>query len=530
MVKHHLTAREGRTGGASVAINGFSAFLSFTVVLIFAVAKFTEGAWVDRGRRPAPLLRAHPPAPPVRRGGRAARDAARPRRPRRPSCAATSSCVLVDRLDLATARALQYARTLDARRPARGALRHRHQGGPASSRTSGAGSGCPPPARHHRVPGPPPGAGRARAGGRRHRSTATPSARCCCPGAASPRGWQRFLHDRTADKIAAVLGQVPHVSATIVPFNVGGRFGERVRSLRPVGAAGAPRRRADGATADRRRRAHRPRPHGPARRPRRPATVLAADADAGPARPGRRRRSPRCVPRQRVRVAGRVKSVRVQPRAGTLEPRVRADRRHRRAAARVPGPAQDRRDRARRPPGRRGHGGHVGPPARHAQPRPSSWSQGAPSDPAEPEPTLGRPRRAGPKLPVPAPVANVPPGPESGATSSARPRPGVTTSTAVVPSAAAPARTRATPPLRAGSHRNRKGTPGMINLLAAEGGYQTFHLGGTDKTWLYICLVAGIVGIAAGPAARPQRAGRRPGHGEDAGDRPGDPGGRRRRS
>jgi K(+)-stimulated pyrophosphate-energized sodium pump len=39
----------------------------------------------------------------------------------------------------------------------------------------------------------------------------------------------------------------------------------------------------------------------------------------------------------------------------------------------------------------------------------------------------------------------------------------------------------------------------MINLLAAgNGGYQAFHLGGADKTWLYICLVAGVVGIAAG--------------------------------
>src|SRR5208282_3696467 len=37
-----------------------------------------------------------------------------------------------------------------------------------------------------------------------------------------------------------------------------------------------------------------------------------------------------------------------------------------------------------------------------------------------------------------------------------------------------------------------------INLLAAEGGYQAFHLSGADKTWLYICLVAGIVGIGAG--------------------------------
>ena len=38
----------------------------------------------------------------------------------------------------------------------------------------------------------------------------------------------------------------------------------------------------------------------------------------------------------------------------------------------------------------------------------------------------------------------------------------------------------------------------MINLLAAEGGYQSFTLNGADKTWLYICLLAGIIGIAAG--------------------------------
>src|SRR5271155_6276790 len=38
----------------------------------------------------------------------------------------------------------------------------------------------------------------------------------------------------------------------------------------------------------------------------------------------------------------------------------------------------------------------------------------------------------------------------------------------------------------------------MINLLAAgNGGYENFGLSGADKTWLYICLAAGIVGIAA---------------------------------
>jgi K(+)-stimulated pyrophosphate-energized sodium pump len=39
----------------------------------------------------------------------------------------------------------------------------------------------------------------------------------------------------------------------------------------------------------------------------------------------------------------------------------------------------------------------------------------------------------------------------------------------------------------------------MIRLLATgDGGYQAFSLHGTDKLWLYICLAAGVVGIATG--------------------------------
>src|SRR5271154_3823028 len=39
----------------------------------------------------------------------------------------------------------------------------------------------------------------------------------------------------------------------------------------------------------------------------------------------------------------------------------------------------------------------------------------------------------------------------------------------------------------------------MINLLATgNGGYQAFTLHGADRTWLYLCLVAGVVGIVAG--------------------------------
>jgi hypothetical protein len=131
------------------------------------------------------------------------------------------------------------------------------------------------------------------------------------------RVWERFLHDRTADKIAAVLGQVPHVSATIVPFAVGGRFGERVRSygrsvqrarLRSTGDQGSAPVDAEGrAGVDR---------MGRRDGPRRPAAVLAADQTLAE-RAGATTPIASVSPRQRVRVAGRVKSVRVQPRAGT---------------------------------------------------------------------------------------------------------------------------------------------------------------------------------------------------------------------
>ena len=45
MVKHHTT-QKGAHWQRSVVVNGFSAFLSALVVLIFVVAKFKEGAWL----------------------------------------------------------------------------------------------------------------------------------------------------------------------------------------------------------------------------------------------------------------------------------------------------------------------------------------------------------------------------------------------------------------------------------------------------------------------------------------------------
>ena len=103
-----------------------------------------------------------------------------------------------------------------------------------------------------------------------------------------------------------------------MPFDVGGRFGERVRSYgrsvqraRRAGEAGA----GGSAPVDPEGRTGVDR-MGRRDGPRRPAAVLAADATLAQ-RAGATMPIAGVTPRQRVRVAGRVKSVRVQPRAGT---------------------------------------------------------------------------------------------------------------------------------------------------------------------------------------------------------------------
>ncbi|MGA2931670.1 MAG: amino acid permease [Acidimicrobiales bacterium] len=315
MVKHHLTVR-GDHWRRSVMVNGFSAFLSFTVVLIFAVAKFKEGAWLIFVVGPLlyfGLIRLHAQYARedemLESGVVEATEA--------PVLRRHVVVVLVDRLDVATARALQYARTLapddvravhfDIDTKAAREL-EREWGRLGLSRLPLDIIECP----DRRL-------GRAAI---ELVADATLDGDTECTVLLPRRGyrrvWQRFLHDRTADKIAAVLGQVPHVSATIVPFDVGGRFGERVRSYgRSVQRA----RRADVAGEDGSAPVD---PEGltgvdrMGRRdgPRRPTAVLAADETLAQ-RAGATTPIAAVAPRQRVRVAGRVKSVRVQPRAGT---------------------------------------------------------------------------------------------------------------------------------------------------------------------------------------------------------------------
>ena len=314
MVKHHLTARQGHWK-RSVAINGFSAFLSFTVVLIFAVAKFKEGAWLIFVVGPLlyiGLIRLHrqyvAEAEMLETGVAEASE--------EPLLRRHVVVVFVDRLDMAVVRALQYARTL-----APDDLRAVHfdidtkAARELEAEWGRFGLGRLP---LDIIEVPDRRLGRA-AIELVADATLDGDTECTVllPRRSYARVWQRFLHDRTADKIAAVLGQVPHVSATIVPFAVSGRFGERVRSYgRSVQRARLADTPGNGsAPVDDEGRTGVDR-MGRRDGPKRPATVLAADQTLA-LRAGATTPIASVVPRQRIRVAGRVKSVRVQPRAGT---------------------------------------------------------------------------------------------------------------------------------------------------------------------------------------------------------------------
>ena len=371
MVKHHLTAREGHWR-RSVAINGFSAFLSVTVVLIFAVAKFKEGAWLIVVVGPLlyiGLIRLHHQY--VREAELLETGVVEVSET--PILRRHVVVVLVDRLDAATARALQYARTLapdDLRAvhfdiDTKAARELEDEWGRLGlSRLPLDIIECP----DRRL-------GRA-AVELVADATLDGDTECTVllPRRAFARGWQRFLHDRTADKIAAVLGQVPHVSATIVPFNVASQYGDQVRRYgRSVqeqarrGEMGDERIDAEGRTGlDR---------QGRRDGPRRPAAVLAADQTlAQRAGADHADRLGRAAP---AGAGGRPGEVGPGAAPGRdAEPRVRAERRHRGTAPRLPGPAQDRGHRTRGTPGGRGHGGEPGAAGPPCSTPPSSWCRG----------------------------------------------------------------------------------------------------------------------------------------------------------
>ena len=329
MVKYHLSHREPHWRRRSI-INGTAGALSAVVDAIIVITKFTEGAWAivvilplgvllllrlhrqytEEGRQletgaveaiEAPLLRRHVVG------------------------------VLVDRLDMATARANQYARTLapdelravhfDVDSKATREL-ERDWGRLGLSRLPLDVVECP----DRRI-------GRA-AVELVADAVADGDTECTVllPRRGFTWGWQRLLHDRTADKIAGVVSQVPHVSATIVPFNLSARTSRRshmalAQKLAGAGAAarrgGLPPASDQGPEPGHREVRVRERGQGEAEAKERTGRDRGRPPVPSEADRALARRATGTIPiadvewRQRVRVAGHVKSVRVQPKAGT---------------------------------------------------------------------------------------------------------------------------------------------------------------------------------------------------------------------
>jgi amino acid transporter len=300
MAKYHWNHREDHWQ-RRLGINGTASVLSFIVLIIIAVSKFTEGAWVILVILPVgvlTLLALHRQYSDEERqledGATEAAEA--------PVLQRHVVIVLIDRLDMATARALQYARTL---RPDELRAVHFTLDDRASARLEAEWSRlglaqlpldveeCED---RRLTRAALELAAETVAGGETELTILLPRR-----GFAA--GWHRVLHDATADQIAAAVGQLAHVNATVVPYQLTGgwlskrrEWGRKVDAARPPGTGfRAADRAADKEAAER--------------------------ASFERAAFGERRRG--TVPigeaqwRHRVRVAGRVRSVRVQPRAGT---------------------------------------------------------------------------------------------------------------------------------------------------------------------------------------------------------------------
>jgi len=219
MAKYHLVHREPQWR-RRLLVNASAAVLSFVVDIVFVVTKFTEGAWVIVVLMPVGVLllvRLHRQY--IREDEQLEVGAAQ-------ACEAPilrrhNVVVLVDGLDMATARALQYARTLmpDDLRAVHFAV-DPQAAAELEAEWSRLGLSRMP---LDIIEAPDRRLGRA---------ALELAASVTADGATEltvllPRrgyrgGWQRLLHDRTADSIAALLSTLPHVNATIVPFQLKG--------------------------------------------------------------------------------------------------------------------------------------------------------------------------------------------------------------------------------------------------------------------------------------------------------------------
>jgi amino acid transporter len=297
MAKHHVTRKEpGWKRG--LFVNGFGAVLSAVVDAIILVTKFTSGAWVVVLFVPVMvygLTRLNKQY--EAEAEELEKDA--PRACEMPIKRRHEVYVLIENLDVAAARAIQYARTLrpDELRAVHFVIDDQHAQALSEAWQRLGLSRLPlelidtPDRRITRAAVEL--SAQALADGETEVSL-------LLPRRVYKRAWHRLLHDRTADAIAAAVAGLPHANVTFVPYHLGDTPYREAAELATLAA------------------------HAKARSGRK--------GKGGPAAGEAHVVAPQEVPegvvpiasvtyRQRARVAGRVKAMRVQPWAGvaTLE-------------------------------------------------------------------------------------------------------------------------------------------------------------------------------------------------------------------
>ena len=217
MVRHALRNKEGQWK-AKVFINGLSGAVSFLVVIIFSVVKFTEGAWLVLVTAPilvVTFLR-------LRRQYDREQEALSVKRhqERATSIARHDVTILVDSVDIATVGAIRYARSLKPRNLTAVHFviddRRAEEIQKAWAKSDALDDvtleliDCP----DRRL------ANSALDYAIRLTEKEEVELTLLLPRRSYSRFLGRLLHDQTAEEIAAPISQLPRVVATIIPFDV----------------------------------------------------------------------------------------------------------------------------------------------------------------------------------------------------------------------------------------------------------------------------------------------------------------------
>jgi amino acid transporter len=217
MARHHFTHRDDhwRKG---VAVNSVAAVVCAVIVVVFAMAEFTQGGWVVVVVMPLIVYALVRMNRQYRAEDEVLEEGAAIHACEAPVLRRSVVVILVDRIDLATARAIQYARTLtpDDLRALHFNIDHA-RADILIERWQRLGLARLP---LDVVDCPDRRLTRASLELAAELADGETEVSILLPRRSYGKTWRRILHDQTADQIVEVVSQVAHVNATIVPFVV----------------------------------------------------------------------------------------------------------------------------------------------------------------------------------------------------------------------------------------------------------------------------------------------------------------------